>query len=73
MRPLETYSGLVHLHLRLFPCTGAKIRELQCPFQTSAFSISDKALPENPYSESYPQDFVIRNGSQLQVLSTMLW
>ncbi|EIE19597.1 glycoside hydrolase [Coccomyxa subellipsoidea C-169] len=49
------------------PETGAKIRELQCEFQTSAFSISEKALPENPYSASYPEDFVVRNGSQLQV------
>ncbi|KAK9918089.1 hypothetical protein WJX75_001118 [Coccomyxa subellipsoidea] len=61
MDPNSTRSVLVDSR------QGAKIRELQCPFQTSAFSISDKALPENPYSESYPQDFVIRNGSQLQV------
>lgn len=47
--------------------TDAKIRELQCQFETTAFSLSGSALPENPYTLSYPEDFVVRNGSQLLV------
>ena len=58
------------IYLRAFSCAGGKIRPLQCPFQVTVTAFSTSSEPGAPDSAgfvTYPQDFVIRNGSQLQV------